>query len=265
LLNIGTDSLVFFDDNPAERALVVQSEPDVWVVDVPDDPALFVRALDMTFAFEWPELTQEDVGRATSYIDNRKRQELEISSGDYGTYLGSLEMKIDIARTDLTSLTRVCQLINKTNQFNLRTKRYSEDELAYMIKSPDYELLHVRLSDRFSNYGIIASVIMRYYEDVAFIENWVMSCRVFKRGVEDATYNALVAAARARGSLSLAAQYSPTPKNGFVADLPAQFGWIRCHQSSNLPFLFETSTKDVFYLTDLTIITPRSHLIKMAL
>ncbi len=262
-LNIGIDSLVFFDDNPAERSLVRQFEPDVLIVDVPEDPALFIRALDMSFAFEWPELTREDVGRSDSYVQDRRRQELENSTNDYDAYLRSLEMRASIEPTGVAALGRVCQLINKTNQFNLRTMRYSEDDLLRMANSSSYDLLHVRLRDRFTNYGIIASAVLRYSGNIAFIENWVMSCRVFKRGVEDATFNAIVATAQAHGAQWLATEYIQTAKNGYVAVLPEQLCLVKWKRQPDLPSLPEWISLGVPYIRVLSDISPRPHFIEI--
>lgn len=263
-LNIGIDSLVFFDDNPAERSLVRQFEPDILVVDVPEDPALFIRALDMSFAFEWPELTREDVSRSDSYAQDRKRQELESSADDYDAYLRSLEMRGSIEHTGPAALGRVCQLVNKTNQFNLRTKRYSEDELLRMANSADHCLLHVRLRDRFTNFGIIAAVVLRYSGDVAFIENWAMSCRVFKRGIEDATFNAIVAAAQGHGAQWLATEYIQTAKNGYVADLPERLCLVKWNERPDFPNLPEWISQGIPYIRALSDISPRNHFIEVA-
>lgn len=262
-LNIGIDSLVFFDDNPAERSLVRQFEPDVLVVEVPEDPALFIRALDLSFAFEWHALTREDVDRSDSYVHDRKRQELQSSAGDYDAYLRSLEMQMSVETTGTSALERVCQLANKTNQFNLRTKRYGEDELSAMAASTDHALLHVRLRDRFTNYGIIASVVLAYHGNVAFIENWAMSCRVFKRGVEDATFNAIADHARARGAEWLGAEYIQTAKNGYVADLLERLCLVKWEQRPDLPKWPDGIGQGLPYIRFLSDIPPRPHFIQL--
>lgn len=262
-LNIGIDSLVFFDDNPAERSLVRQFEPDVLVVEVPEDPALFIRALDLSFAFEWHALTREDVGRSDSYVHDRKRQELESSADDYDAYLRSLEMRMSVETTGASALERVCQLANKTNQFNLRTMRYSEDDLSTMSVSPDHDLLHVRLRDRFTNYGIVASVVLAYHGNIAFIENWAMSCRVFKRGVEDATFNAIADHARARGAEWLAAEYVQTAKNGYVANLLEQLCLVKWEHRPDLPKLPDGIGQGLPYIRFLSDIPPRPHFIQL--
>jgi FkbH-like protein len=262
-LNIGLDSLVFFDDNPAERSLVSQLAPEVLVVNVPEDPALFIRALDMSLAFEWPQLTDEDVSRSDSYVNENKRQQLESSADDYEDYLRSLEMRASIGPTSEVAMARVCQLMNKTNQFNLRTKRYSEDTLSQMVNSADHSLLHVRLVDRFSNYGIIASVVLRSAGNVAFIENWVMSCRVFKRGIEDATYNAIIEVAQSLGAQWLAAEYIQTAKNGYVADLLGRLGFVAWEGQPSVPLPQDWGHNGHVYIQPLSNISPKQHYIEV--
>lgn len=262
-LNIGIDTLVFFDDNPAERSLVRQFEPDVLVVEVPEDPALFIRALDLSFAFEWHALTREDTDRSDSYARNRKRKELESSARDYESYLYSLEMQMSVETTGESALERVCQLANKTNQFNLRTIRYGKNELSAITASPVHDLLHVRLRDRFTNYGIIASVVIAYHGNIAFVENWVMSCRVFKRGVEDATFNAIAEYAKAHGAEWLASEYVKTAKNGYVADLLERFSLIKWTGEVNSPQLLSGLKQGVPYIRPLSDISPRAHCIKL--
>jgi FkbH-like protein len=262
-LNIGVDSLVFFDDNPAERELVRQFTPEVLVVNVPEDPALFIRALDMSFAFEWPQLTEEDVSRSDSYINDGKRRQLESNSSDYEGYLRSLKMRVSIEPTGPAALARVCQLINKTNQFNLRAERYSEDSLAHMANSIDRGLLHVRLVDCFSNYGIIASAVLQLTENVAFIENWVMSCRVFKRGVEYATYNAIVTFAQSRGAQWLVAEYIQTAKNGYVADLLDRLGFLKWQAKFGVPLPLDWGNKGQAYIQLLSSRSTKQHCIEV--
>jgi FkbH-like protein len=262
-LNIGIDSLVFFDDSPAERTLVRQFEPNVFVIETPENPALFIRALEMSFAFEWSELTQEDLERPLSYIQNNARHELRESLDDYDAYLRSLNMKIRVESSNKETLRRVCQLTNKTNQFNFRTNRYTEDELLCMINSGDHDLIQVRLSDCFTNYGIIASVILKYFKNIAFIENWVMSCRVFKRGVEDATYNEIISKARSRGVEWLVAEYIPTSKNGYISDLPERLSLLKWLQHADSPDMLDWVNKKDSYISKLSDIPQRSHFIEI--
>ena len=226
-LNIGIESFVFFDDNPAERALVREFEPKVEVIDVPEDPALYVRTLEASLCFEWLQLSKEDITRVDSYVQDRSRSELKNQFVDYDSYLRSLDMEAWIELTEEQSLARVCQLINKTNQFNIRTQRYSESTLQDFIRRPhEFSLIQIRLKDKFTNYGIISSLVVRYAGDSAFIENWVMSCRVFKRGLEHVAINAIHALAISKRCKWLVGEYVPTKKNGFVSKLYEEFGFV---------------------------------------
>ena len=260
-LNIGIDSVVFFDDNPAERALVREFEPSVEVIEVPDDPALYIRALEESFCFEWLQLSGEDITRSDSYVQDRKRLELKTQFVDYDSYLRSLEMEAWVDMTEEQSLPRVCQLINKTNQFNTRTQRYSESALRDMFGKPaEFSLVQIRLKDKFTNYGIISSLIVRYIEGAAFIENWVMSCRVFKRGLENVVINALCALARSRNCQWLIGEYIPTSKNGFVAKLYEEFGFARLNGGAQCKLL---DPKGTAYRTTVETCGQREHCIRV--
>jgi len=215
-LNIGLDSLVFFDDNPAEREIVKRFLPEVEVIDVPDDPALYVKALLHSNAFEWHQLSKEDLFRTDYYIANKKRIALETTL-DYDSYLQSLEMKGIIDIVSKMELPRVAQLIAKSNQFNLRTKRYSEAQLIDMQnKNNEYQLIYARLSDKFGDYGVISTIILKKVNDQAFIDTWIMSCRVLKRGIENAVLNYIALNALNWGCNCLIGEYLPTPKNALV-------------------------------------------------
>ena len=179
-LNIGTDSMVFFDDNPTERKLINEFLAEVKVINVPEDPALYTRALDREFVFEWTQLTKEDIGRIETYANNRARNALMETCIDYDDYLINLQMKIECKELSDTDMERFVQLTNKSNQFNLRTRRYSEAEIIGLQNENSYVLLTIKLEDRFSKYGIIGCAILKIDGDTCFIENWVMSCRVLK-------------------------------------------------------------------------------------
>ena len=262
-LNISLDSIVFFDDNPAERLIVEQLEPAVLVIDVPEDPSLYTRALDLSFAFEWPQLTEEDTTRSDSYSQNNKREQLLSQHLNYDDYLRSLKMKAWIEPTNNASVSRVSQLINKTNQFNLRTKRYSEENLNLMASSSEYTLIQARFTDRFTNFGIITSSIIHFKGNTAFIDNWVMSCRIFKRGLEHAVFNAIIETLRARPEIEyLTGEYIPTAKSSYVADLFDNLGLTKCENSMQ-DWPFEKCT-GILYKAPVTQLTYKSHFIELA-
>jgi FkbH-like protein len=216
-LNIGTDSLVFFDDNPAEREIVRQNVPEALVVDVPEDPAYYAKALNDTGAFDWLQITKEDISRSASYSSNKARTELEMSFVDYGQYLATLEMEYQIALLDQIRVPRFTQLINKSNQFNLRTQRYSESQVVQMLNDSNHKLIYCELRDKFDDYGLISCVILHRN----FIDTWVMSCRVLKRNVEHRMFEFI----KSLGCSSIVGEYIPTAKNAIVKDLYPTLGF----------------------------------------
>lgn len=234
-LNIGTDALVFFDDNPVEREWVRSALPEVAVIDVPDDPADYSVALDQARLFDWVTLTKEDISRAETLSANRSRAELEAASSDYSSYLRSLEMRAVIRELRDPDLPRFVQLFNKTNQFNLRTERYQTEEIERLRADEQTTLLTVELQDRFSQYGIISALILREEtgslpgiepgEKTLSIAGWVMSCRVFNRGLEAFILRELRERASSIGARYLAAAFRPTAKNGYLADQLEKMGF----------------------------------------
>jgi FkbH-like protein len=217
-LNIGVDSLVFVDDNPFERNLVRAKLPMVAVPEVPEDPALVPQCLADAGYFEGVTLTSDDVRRNEQYVQNVRREAAADSARDIDTYLRSLDMVLEWGRFDATNLPRVVQLINKTNQFNLTTRRYTEDEIRALMVDPNAVGLHFRLKDQFGDNGLIAVVIGKMQGDSLAIDTWLMSCRVLKRRVEETTLAILAAEAKRLGALFLIGEYRPTPKNGMVRD-----------------------------------------------
>lgn len=232
-LNIGIDSLVFFDDNPTERALISEFLPDVRVIDVPEDPALFVRTLDQAHAFEWNQITKEDISRIKTYSENAERNNLLDSCVNYEDYLKKLEMHISVNLIDSTTLSRFSQLTNKSNQFNLRTQRYSEAEITNMAQDDSYNLLTVSLKDKFSNYGVIACVVLKFIDNECIVENWVMSCRVLKKTVEHYTSKKIVEQALLRKAKCIKGEYIRSAKNGMVENLYAELGYETVSSDNN--------------------------------
>lgn len=226
-INIGLDSIVFFDDNPAERELVRTQLPGVTVVDVPAEPADYVWALELSGCFQWAALTAEDVGRAATYTADRKRDSLLTAATDYDTYLRQLNMRGCVRAVDSGMIRRFSQLVNKSNQFNLRTKRYTEAELSGMLGRDGYRLLAASLADKFSNYGVVSCVILRKDGQVCLIDTWVMSCRVLKRGLEYLMFCHILKTAREWGCTVLRGEFIPTEKNGMVGTLLPELGFER--------------------------------------
>lgn len=224
-LSLGLDSMVFLDDNPVERGLVRELLPDVAVPELPDDASLYARTLLASGYFEAISFSAEDRQRAEFYQDNARRLALQRDAGDVRGYLRSLQMTIHFARFDSLGRSRIAQLINKSNQFNLTTRRYTELEVTEIEADPRFFTLQVRLRDVFGDNGMISVLICRSVEQVWQIDTWLMSCRVLGRGVESAVLNELAAAAKASGAKQLMGQYLPTARNQLVEDHYAKLGF----------------------------------------
>jgi FkbH-like protein len=226
LLNLGLDALVFLDDNPFERYRVRDALPMVAVPEVPSEPALIPRVLADAGYFEALAVTDEDRHRTRHYQDNGARAALATASTDLESYLAALQMRLIWRRFDRIGLPRIVQLINKTNQFNLTTRRYTAADVIEIMDDSRAVGLQLRLQDRFGDNGLIAVVIGRVQDEQAFlIDSWLMSCRVLGRQVEVATLNLLAAEARQRAATDLIGEYRPTAKNGLVHEHYAKLGF----------------------------------------
>ena len=227
-MNIGLDSLVFVDDNPAERARVRQSLPMVAVPELPKDVAHYVRDFANAGYFEAVAFTSEDRSRTEQYAVNAEREALLELSGNLDDFLRSLEMSVVFEKFTAADLVRVTQLFNKTNQFNTTTKRYLAGEVASFASAKETVTLKFRLLDKFGDNGLVSAMILRpdhTQPEILDIDNWVMSCRVFGRQLEFEAMNIAVEVARQRGSKAIRADYIPTPKNGVISDLYSSFGF----------------------------------------
>jgi FkbH-like protein len=223
-LNIGLDSLVFFDDNPVERAEVSESAPEVHVVDVPVDPASYVRALCELAVFDVPTLTAEDRLRAQSYQAQIERQQSEAQAGSLDEFLPSLQMEAEIGAWNAITAQRIAQLVIKTNQFNTTTRRSSEAELAELHES-GLGVHWLRLTDRYGDMGLIAVSVMTKEGDDALVHSFVLSCRAANRGMEQTMVGYLAKKARGLGFKRLIGEYIPTPKTTPVAEMYPKLGF----------------------------------------
>jgi len=224
-LSIGTDSLVFLDDNPAERALVRAELPEVAVPELPADPADYPAVLLAAGYFETLGFTAEDRERAGLYAANARRAALAASGVDMDAYLESLDMTIHFAPFDAVGRARIAQLVNRSNQFNLTTRRHDEAAIAAFESRTDAFTLQIRLADRFGDSGMIGVVICTAEGTDWVIDTWLMSCRVLNRRVEEAVLDVLVTSGRARGLERLVGLYRPTDRNGMVRDHYARLGF----------------------------------------
>jgi FkbH-like protein len=225
-LNIGLDALVFVDDNPFERNLVRRELPMVAVPEVGEDPVGFIAAIADAGYFEALAITEEDRERTVQYHGNRAREALRSSATDLEGYLRGLEMRLVWRGFDRIGLARTVQLINKSNQFNLTTRRYTEAEVLAVMDDPTAFGLQLRLIDRFGDNGVIAIVIGRKVADRdLMIDTWLMSCRVLGRQVEEATLELVAQQAKLLRARRLIGEYIPTKKNGMVKDHYAKLGF----------------------------------------
>ena len=232
-LNIGLDSLVFADDNPAERAVVRRELPMVEVPELPEDPTEYGVCIADAGYFEALRVTDEDRQRAQQYQGNLARETLMASATDMAGYLQSLEMEAVWSRFDRVGLARIVQLINKTNQFNLTTRRVNEEQIAGLIDDPTSLSLQIRLIDQFGDNGIIA-IVSGHREGAAIrLDTWLMSCRVLGRGMEAETLNLVVAEARRLGAATLIGDYRPTAKNGMVREHYERLGFTLIERSED--------------------------------
>jgi len=224
-VNLGLDALAFVDDSPAERELVRRYLPEVAVVDLPPDPAEYARALDSLRLFEPAGVSAEDLKRTEHFQAEATRKRAREQTPDLDSFLRDLRMEAEAGPFTEPDLERITQLINKTNQFNLTTRRYSEPEVRAFLRDSACWTLSVRLRDRLGDYGLISALIARRLGDAFEVDTWLMSCRAFGRGVELLAFNRLLDAARAAGARVLAADYLPTPKNGPVKELLPGLGF----------------------------------------
>ncbi len=250
-MDLGIDSFVFADDNPTERALVKSSLPSVSVPDL-DNPYEYIRTLDRSGFFETTVFSEDDVKRNAMYKANAERAVLQKSFTDYTEYLLSLDMRADILPFPEVYIQRITQLTNKSNQFNLTTRRYTEEEIRAVSADPDHICLYGKLWDRFGDNGVVAVTIGEIRETELHIDLWLMSCRVLKKDMEFAMLDALVETAKKKGVEALFGYYYPTAKNGMVRDLYRTFGF---------QLVREDEAGDTVWKLDIRSYEPKNHVI----
>jgi FkbH-like protein len=224
-LNISLDSMVFIDDNPAERELVKQSLPMVEVPNIGDDISQYIHHVDKNGYFDSLNLSEEDSKRNEFYKAEIDRSQCKSTFNNYEDYLESLKMKADISLAGEQQLKRITQLINKTNQFNLTTKRVTETEIKECSIDSDRLLLYGQLEDRFGDNGIVTSILGEIKNDTLEINIWVMSCRVFKRTLEHSMFDKLLEYCKDKNIKKIIGDYIPSKKNIVVKDLYPSFGF----------------------------------------
>ena len=232
-LNIGLDSMVFVDDNPAERALVSDQLPEVAVPDIGADVAGYAKAIDRERYFELTKLVADDLSRSDFYSSNATRAAAEASFADYGEFLSSLDMSAEIGPFMPVYLERITQLINKTNQFNLTTRRYTSAEVQSMAGDPGWVTLYGRLADCFGDNGLVSVIAGRVEDKILEVDLWLMSCRVFKREMEFAMFDALVERCQALGIHKIVGVFVPSKKNAIVSGFYASLGFQSAGSKDN--------------------------------
>lgn len=262
MLDIGLDSLVFVDDNPAERDIVRRELPEVAVPELPDDVADYAARVAAAGYFEAISFTSDDATRGRNYALNAERKAAMSQATDMEGYLRGLEMVMTATRIGAAELTRSTQLINKTNQFNLTTRRYSEAEVERIANDPGAVALVIRLADKFGDNGLISVVLARpdsrIGADELLIDSWLMSCRVLGRQVEDAVLEVLASAAAAAGYRALIGEYRPTERNGMVAEHYPRLGFAQ-H-----PPLADATSDATFWRYALDCTRPPHHFIEVS-
>jgi len=227
-LNLGMESMVFLDDNPFERNLIRSLLPELTVPELPEDPALYVSYLQDLNLFETASYSTDDANRTRQYQEEAERTKLQASYKSYAEYLAGLEMTATAKPFDAFHYPRIAQLTQRSNQFNLRTIRYTEAQIEALADSSDHITRYYTLRDKFGDYGLVSVVVMdKQPENTLFISEWLMSCRVLKRGMEEFIINDLMAVAKQGGYVRVVGEYIKTAKNAMVADIYERMGFSR--------------------------------------
>lgn len=226
-LSLLPESFVFVDDNPAERAIIADQVPGTAVPEI-GEVENYIRVLDKSSFFEVTTFSKDDLNRTKMYAENAKRAQAQAAFGNYGDYLKSLEMEGEIQSFIPMYMSRIAQLTNKSNQFNLTTKRYDQTEIEAAAADPNRITLYGKLVDKFGDNGVVSVVIGRMdgeNHDELHIELWIMSCRVLKRDMEFAMMDTLVEKAAAKGVRKIVGYYYPTAKNAMVKEFYGMQGF----------------------------------------
>ena len=226
VLNIGFDSMVFLDDNPVEREIVRNAHPEVCVPELPSDPAEWVPFLSSENLFETITYSGEDKARTAQYRSEAQRVEWHATFKNEDEFLQSLKMRGVVKKLDEFTIPRAAQLTQRSNQFNVRTKRYTEDDLRNFITQSGNIGLTYSLSDRFGDHGLVSIILGKRSGTELFIDTWIMSCRVLKRGLEYLAFDALCQIAFQDGVETIVGEYLPTKKNSMVKTLYSSLGFL---------------------------------------
>lgn len=231
-LNLMPDSMVFVDDNPAEREIVRAQVPGAAVPEMPAEPAHYARFIDRSGFFEVTGLSEDDRRRTAMYQENAKRVREEAAFENYEDYLKALQMKAEIKPFAPVYMARIAQLTNKSNQFNLTTRRYSQPEIEAVAADPDYITLYGKLEDKFGDNGVISVVIGHREGQALHLDLWIMSCRVLKRDMEYAMMDRLAETCLEAGITEIRGYYYPTAKNAMVKEFYSLQGFDKIEEDA---------------------------------
>lgn len=246
-INIGTDSLVFIDDNPFECNLVKEQLPEVAVIELQKSAPLMRKQLQEFAFFDSLTFSAEDKKRNQMYASEQNRKKIMSESSSLEDYLKGLELVVEISSVTNEEIPRVAQLTQKTNQFNLTTKRYTEADISQFVSSNSHDVIFMRLSDKVSDLGIIGASIISYEKDIAQIDTLLMSCRALGRGAETALLSTIVDLSKKRGAVKLSGEYIKTAKNAQVADLYSKNNFIEINKitQEHIEYTFDLSEQDI--------------------
>jgi FkbH-like protein len=224
-LNLGLDAIAFLDDNPVERQRVREEIPEAMVVELPADPMAYARAVRDFAAFERLAISEEDRQRTRYYAADKQRAAIEQSAGSREDFFRSLGQEAEIAPVERLTLARVAQLTQKTNQFNLTTKRYTGQQIEELARRPGWRVLSIKVRDRYADNGLVGVAITQEHGEVCEIDTFLLSCRVIGRTVETALLAYLAEEARERGLRRLDGWFLPTKKNAPARDFYREHGF----------------------------------------
>jgi FkbH-like protein len=244
-IEIGVDSLVFVDDSKVNRDVMKQALPDVLTVDLPDDPALYLEAIENLRVFDALQFTAEDRRRGKMYAEQRKRQEYRKVAGDISEYLKSLNTVVTIERANKLNTPRISQLTQKTNQFNTTTRRYPEDDIVRLAHSDKHLVLALRVEDKFGDSGLTGVAIVEKGYERWRVDSFLLSCRVLGRKVEDTLLAYIIDQARREGAKSLIGEFIPTKKNAPARDFYRDHGFTQLSKADGVE-VWEKQLQDVY-------------------
>jgi len=230
-LNVGIDSLAFLDDNPVERQRVRLELPEVAVIELPVDPMKYAGTLLACPMLERLAITAEDRARGSYYVSQRERKSSEAAAGSLEEFYRSLEMKAEIVAVTPTTLARIAQLTQKTNQLNTTTRRYSESEVNAMAQDPAWSLFGVKIIDRFGDNGIVGVVFLRLEKPEVIIDTFLLSCRVIGRTVETMMLSQVCRIGIAAGCVKVTGWFLPTKKNEPAARIYSSNGFMKTRET----------------------------------